>query len=230
MVRGWGKPMTVKLNFALLTAFMILSPALADSKLKPGRNIAFSEPEQKIRAWLTIYCPNDLKNKKMEGGPSDRIGQEIQTLQNFFDGKSEFITIATSKAACGYGNFFYSSVLDNIFADELKKLSWRAYLFKINSMGNMLKIALTQNNPYQIRHVILSCRDTGGAFSGAALNHIDLAIGDENCKDIKEKLSQKLSNNFNNYSATNKFMIPLQHMAFESSPRVIDHRIDNFKE
>ena len=78
-----------------------------ESKLVPG---------QKYEARATSYYPAD---NAMEGGFVDRKGYKLNTLQDFLDGKADYVSVAMDSKACPYGTKITVEELDTKYGRHI---------------------------------------------------------------------------------------------------------------
>jgi hypothetical protein len=133
-------------------------------RAEQNRNLT---PEQEINykgVQPTGYKP--WINNRMEGGAYDMFGRKVRTTDDFFAGRSEFVSVAVDKNAhIKDGQLFYSRELDQKYASSLSE--------KYGSNW--------QNDG---KHMWLRATDTGGRFTGTwsgdnkeSPTRIDIATG-----------------------------------------------------
>jgi hypothetical protein len=74
-----------------------------------------------------------------EGGPTDRLGKPLSTLQDFLEGKSDHVSVAMDSKAFPYDSTLNCKQLDEQYADRLKQLGVDHIPFKVVDTGGDFK-------------------------------------------------------------------------------------------
>lgn len=85
-------------------------------------------PGKAYRARTTAYYPDKTK---MEGGFHDRRGKPLHTLQDFLEGKADYVSVAMDKKAFPYGT--------KVCLPELEEQYSRAIPFRVVDTGGAFK-------------------------------------------------------------------------------------------
>jgi len=79
-------------------------------------------------AMATLYT---TENTSMEGGPLDRCGKRLGTLEQYMQGKADYVSIAMDKNAFPYGTILRIS--------ELEKVLGKSIVFKVVDTGSAFR-------------------------------------------------------------------------------------------
>jgi hypothetical protein len=108
-----------------------------------------------IKVSLTEYFPFQSglsdKQKKMEGGVTDRMGKALCTLEDYLEGKAPFVSLACDSAGGAPGN-----------AKEFRTYGFRVWLPEISASANSY-IDTPVMLPIMIEFRLV---DTGADFTG----------------------------------------------------------------
>jgi hypothetical protein len=108
-----------------------------------------------IKVSLTEYYPFQSgltdRQKKMEGGVTDRMGKPLFTLEDYLEGTAPYVSLACDPAGGPPGS-----------APEFRKYGYKVWLPEISGSANLYTITPVML-PIQIDFRLV---DTGGAFTG----------------------------------------------------------------
>ena len=97
----------------------------------------------------------------MEGGPKDRRGNELQTMEDYLAGKSDFVSVAIDATSEMRKAFPYGTQIRINFTDKQKARI--AELFNVD--------------PSKLDNIPFRLVDTGGAFSNMGTGRLDICSG-----------------------------------------------------